>query len=214
LLFCRYGDGSEAIAMGTPIQRHTPALRKSNLVSFTPASSTALQGWKEIAAELDRSVRTVQRWALKFGLPVHKLGDGVGSPVFAFKEELHSWLRTKADEEIKIKTGTTSKMSSLNDDELFSGILRATSEKGREVLDSQPTASEPEIIKSLNAFFALKGAKGSSPLCNHCHASTRLLVGHFWLYGTEKTWQVSVPFCPECDSDLRAMLPSPTERLT
>lgn len=200
--------------MGTPLQRHTPALRKSNLVSFTPASSTALQGWKEIAAEFDCSVRTVQRWASKFGLPVHKLGDGAGSPVFAFKDELHSWLRTKADEEIKIKNGTTSKVASLNDDELFSAVGRGASQKGRESLDSQTTASEPEIIKSLNAFFALKGANNNVPFCNHCNASTRLLVGHFWLYGTEKTWQVSVPFCPQCDSDLRAMLSPSPERLT
>jgi hypothetical protein len=199
---------SGAIAMGLPIQRPAQGLRKSNVVSFTPgapATNATLQGWKEIAGELDRSVRTVQRWEQKLGLPVHKLGDGAGSPVFAFKDELRSWLRVKADGGKKTEIDATVEL--LNQDEPSFG-------RGRKNSGSQATPSEPEIIKSLNAFFALKGANNSAPLCNHCQAPTRLLVGHFWLYGTEKTWQVSVPFCPNCDSDLRAMLPQAPVRLT
>jgi hypothetical protein len=201
---------SGAIAMGLPIQRPAQGLRKSNLVSFTPgapATNATLQGWKEIAGELDRSVRTVQRWEQKLGLPVHKLGDGVGSPVFAFKDELRSWLRVKADGGKKTENDASSKAPSVNQAELSFG-------RGRKNLGTRAIPSEPEIIKSLNAFFALKGANNSAPLCDHCKASTRLLVGHFWLYGTEKTWQVSVPFCPNCDSDLRAMLPQAPVRLT
>jgi hypothetical protein len=201
--------------MGLPIQCPAQGFRKSNVVSFTPGTSAAnatLQGWKEIAGELDRSVRTVQRWEQKLGLPVHRLGGGAGSPVFAFKDELRSWLRVKADERIKIDSSVFPKPASYPDQLLFG--RRAAVVKVRENLDSQTTPSEPDIIKSLNAFFALKGANSSAPECNHCHASTRLLVGQFWLYGTEKTWQVSVPFCPNCDSDLRAMLPRSPERLT
>ena len=189
--------------MGLPIQRPQQGSRKSNLVSFTPgapATNATLQGWKEIAGELDRSVRTVQRWEQKFGLPVHKLGDGVGSPVFAFKDELRSWLRVKADGGKKTESDASSMVKLVNQDEPSFG-------RGRNNSGSQATPSEPEIIKSLNAFFALKGANNGAPVCNHCQASTRLLVGHFWLYGTEKTWQVSVPFCPGCDSDIRALLP-------
>jgi hypothetical protein len=196
--------------MGLPIQRPAQGLRKSNVVSFTPgapATNATLQGWKEIAAELARSVRTVQRWQQKLGLPVHKLGEGVGCPVFAFKDELRSWLRVKADGGMKTRFDVSSKAASHNQDEPSFGL-------GRKDLGLRATPSEPEIIKSLNAFFALKGANNSTPLCNHCQASTRLLVGHFWLYGTEKTWQVSVPFCPDCDSDLRAMLPQAPVRLT
>ena len=203
--------------MGLPIQRPTQGMRKSNVVSFTPAApaaSATLQGWKQIAAELYRSVRTVQRWEHKCGLPVHKLGGGVGCPVFAFKDELRSWLRAKADEGIKTKNRASWKAASLNQDEPSFGRRRAALVKGRETLETQSTPSEPDIIKSLNAFFALKRASNNAPSCHHCHASTRLLVGHFWLYGTEKTWQVSVPFCPHCDSDLRGMVPQSPERLT
>ena len=196
--------------MELPIQRPIQGMRKSNVVSFTPGAQAAratLQGWKQIAEELDRGVRTVQRWEQKFGLPVHKLRTGVGCPVFAFKDELRSWL-AKADKAIKTKTRASSKAASWNQNEPSFRRPRAAIPK------SQATPSEPEIIKSLNAFFALKRASNNAPSCNHCHASTRLLVGHFWLYGTEKTWQISVPFCPQCDSDLRAMLPTSPERLT
>lgn len=204
--------------MGLPIRRLTQESRNSNVVKFTPvtpASNATLQGWKEIASELNRSVRTVQRWEQKLNLPVHKLGTGDGSPVFAFKDELHSWLRAKAGEGKKTNMVAPSKEASPVPGELFLSERRcATRVKGRQNSQSQTTASEPEIIKSLNAFFALKSAKNNSPACNHCHASTRHLIGHFWLYGTDRTWQVSVPFCPNCDSDVRAMLPPSTERLT
>lgn len=203
--------------MGLPMQRPAQGFPKSNVVRFTPgprATNATLQGWKEIAAELDRSVRTVQRWEQKLGLPVHKLGNGTGSPVFAFKDELHSWLRVKADRGMRARIDASSKAALLNPDETLAGHQRATLVMGRDSSRSQATASEPDIIKSLNAFFALKSANTSAPLCNHCQSPTRLLVGHFWLYGTEKTWQVSVPFCPLCDSDLRAMLPLSSERVT
>ena len=206
--------------MGLPIQHPAQSSRKSNVVRLdpgTPLSRATLQGWKEIAGELNRSVRTVQRWERTLGLPVHKLGDGAGSPVFAFKDELRSWLRVKADEGMKTKTDASSKaasLDSLNQDGPFFERRASAPVKAKEIVKSQTVPSEPDIIKSLNTFFALKGANNNTPECNHCHASTRLLVGHFWLYGTEKTWQVSVPFCPNCDSDLRAMLPPSPERLT
>jgi len=203
--------------MGLPMQRPTQGFRKSNVIGFTPgasATNATLQGWKEIAAELDRSVRTVQRWEQKLGLPVHKLGNGTGSPVFAFKDELHSWLRVKANRGMRARIDASWKAGSLNPDETLAGDQRAALVKGRKNSGSQVTPSEPDIIKSLNAFFALKGANNKSASCNYCQATTRFLVGHFWLYGTENIWQVSVPFCPNCDSDLRAMLPPALERVT
>ena len=200
--------------MGQPIQRPPQGSPKFNVVKFTPSTpvtNASLQGWKEIAGELDRSVRTVQRWEQRLGLPVHKLGNGGGSPVFAFKDELRSWLRRKADEGIKTKLGA----SSLNPDEMsFPGRRRAALVNEGKSAKLPGTPSEPDIVRSLNAFFAFKRENNNGPSCNRCHASTRLLVGHFWLYGTEKTWQVAVPFCPRCDSDLRAMLPQSPERVT
>ncbi len=51
-----------------------------------------LESWKEIAAYLDRDVRTVQRWEKSEGLPVHRhLHDKQGS-VFAHRSEVDLWL--------------------------------------------------------------------------------------------------------------------------
>src|SRR5258708_9701864 len=64
----------------------------------TSTSHEALQSWKEIAVELGRGVRTVQRWERTLQLPIHRLGKGPRSPVFAFKEEIRIWMRTRAED--------------------------------------------------------------------------------------------------------------------
>src|SRR5262249_50424680 len=51
-----------------------------------------LDSWKEIAAYLNRTVRTVYRWHRSEGLPVYRHGGEKG-PVCAFKTELDAWLR-------------------------------------------------------------------------------------------------------------------------
>jgi len=53
-----------------------------------------LNSWKEIASYLDRGVRTVQRWERELGLPVHRIGKGKRSPVYAITTELKLWLST------------------------------------------------------------------------------------------------------------------------
>lgn len=56
---------------------------------------TTLNSWKEIADCLGRSVRTVQRWEARFGLPVrHRAGKRTS--VFAIQAELDSWLKTRS----------------------------------------------------------------------------------------------------------------------
>jgi Tol biopolymer transport system component len=59
--------------------------------SDAPAAGERLDSWKEIAAYLKRSVRTVHRWEKEEGLPVHRqLHKDLGS-VFAYKSELDAW---------------------------------------------------------------------------------------------------------------------------
>src|SRR5215468_2696771 len=53
-----------------------------------------LNSWKEIALFLDRGVRTVQRWERDLQLPVHRIGKGKRSPVYAFVPELKFWIAT------------------------------------------------------------------------------------------------------------------------
>lgn len=53
-----------------------------------------LDGWKEIAAYLGKSVRAVQRWEEERGLPVHRLPGTRRDVVYAFTSELDKWLAT------------------------------------------------------------------------------------------------------------------------
>jgi adenylate cyclase len=55
-----------------------------------------LTSWKEIAAHLRTSVRTVQRWEEKEGLPVHRHQHDKGGSVFALRSELDSWRSGRA----------------------------------------------------------------------------------------------------------------------
>lgn len=51
-----------------------------------------LSSWKEIAAYLDTSIRTVQRWEQAEGLPVHRHQHTSGATVYAYASELDAWL--------------------------------------------------------------------------------------------------------------------------
>jgi len=58
-----------------------------------PNGNDILDGWKNIAECLGKSVRTAQRWRQEFGMPVHRLGGREGENVYAFRSELESWRR-------------------------------------------------------------------------------------------------------------------------
>jgi hypothetical protein len=57
--------------------------------------ASVLSSWKEIARYLGKSVRTVQRWELTFGLPVRRTGfGGPESSVFAVPTEIDGWIHS------------------------------------------------------------------------------------------------------------------------
>jgi hypothetical protein len=58
-----------------------------------------LNGWKEIAAHLGKSVRTVQRWERDYGLPVHRLGREGGEIIWVDAFELDAWIITQSARE-------------------------------------------------------------------------------------------------------------------
>ena len=57
--------------------------------------SDALQSWKEIAAYLKRTVRSVQRWERNAGLPVRRMRAGDRGSILAFRSELDRWLHSR-----------------------------------------------------------------------------------------------------------------------
>ena len=58
--------------------------------------SDGLDSWKEIAAFLNRTVRTTQRWERFEGLPVHRLIHAKGSSVYAYEQELVAWQSSRS----------------------------------------------------------------------------------------------------------------------
>ena len=54
-----------------------------------------LDSWKEIAAHLNRSVRTVTRWEREEGLPVHRHLHSKSGSVYAYKAELDDWWKNR-----------------------------------------------------------------------------------------------------------------------
>jgi eukaryotic-like serine/threonine-protein kinase len=58
-------------------------------------TSDRLDSWKEIAAHLNRSVRTVTRWEREEGLPVHRHLHSKAGSVYAYKAELEDWWKNR-----------------------------------------------------------------------------------------------------------------------
>lgn len=58
------------------------------------SATLILNSWKEIADFLQRGVRTVQRWERDLRMPVHRIGSGRRSPVYATIPELKFWMST------------------------------------------------------------------------------------------------------------------------
>jgi tetratricopeptide (TPR) repeat protein len=58
-----------------------------------------LDGWKAIAGHLGRDIRTVQRWELTEGLPVHRLEHKQRATAYAFSGELERWLAERTPQE-------------------------------------------------------------------------------------------------------------------
>ena len=54
-----------------------------------------LASWKQIAAYLRRSERTVRRWEAQEGLPVHRREHEKQDTVFAYRHELDTWSRRR-----------------------------------------------------------------------------------------------------------------------
>jgi hypothetical protein len=145
-------------------------------VQPSPECREALQSWKEIASELNRGIRTVQRWERTLGLPVRRVGKGPRCPVIAFRDELHQWLRTKAQE-----CGRT--------------------ERQKELSIPAGPKFKAGLLQSIEDFFASDRSAFVKETCSQCHSPMQFLKGDFWIYGTGTKWSKSVPFCPVCEAE-------------
>jgi hypothetical protein len=73
------------------------------------AQGEALRGWKEIAAVLHASERSVQRWEESMGLPVHRVQGPRGAQIFAYRDELEEWIRSDRGRQARTAAGDRAK---------------------------------------------------------------------------------------------------------
>jgi hypothetical protein len=60
------------------------------------------------------------------------------------------------------------------------------------------------IIDSLT-----RASSSAKQICGQCHSPMKFLDGHFWIYGTTRKWNLTLPFCPVCDAEaLERVCPS------
>ena len=69
--------------------------RPQRPVSVAVHAVGRLNSWKEIAAYLDTSVRTVQRWERIEGLPVHRHEHTSVATIYAYSSEVDAWLGSR-----------------------------------------------------------------------------------------------------------------------
>jgi len=69
-------------------------LSRANTPEVSPIADrgTRLAGWKDIAAYLGKTDRTVKRWGRDRGLPVHRVPGTTKTSVYAYSNELDRWL--------------------------------------------------------------------------------------------------------------------------
>jgi tetratricopeptide (TPR) repeat protein len=78
----------------------------SSTVSPDTEPGIRLVGWKDIAAYLGKTDRTVKRWGRDRSLPVHRVPGTAKTSVYAYSNELDRWLK-HADAEPENRTAET-----------------------------------------------------------------------------------------------------------
>jgi tetratricopeptide (TPR) repeat protein len=60
-----------------------------------------LDGWKEVASHLGRGERTVKRWDVERGLPIHRVPGAGRATIYAYTVELDEWLKSRNAQDLE-----------------------------------------------------------------------------------------------------------------
>lgn len=104
-----------------------------------------LNSWKEIAAYLQRGVRTVQRWERDLNLPVRRPRNSGRSPVIALCSDIDAWLANRV-----VTNGERSQLPAIrNIDERIEFLQRRLSELEAESgrIREELRLLEPKLVK-------------------------------------------------------------------
>jgi len=111
--------------------------------------SRRVESWKEIAAYLQRTTRTVQRWERTEGLPVHRHVHQDQSSVYAFTDELDDWLNART-----VSTTPQEISSPVNHSGHRSHIVRDARIRGRYLLSMRTAESILAAVREFQTAIA------------------------------------------------------------
>jgi hypothetical protein len=57
------------------------------------------------------------------------------------------------------------------------------------------------LMHSVDDFFRARESADLKQTCDQCGSPMEFLKGQFWMDGTKRQWNLSVPFCAVCDGD-------------
>lgn len=103
-----------------------------------PIANRRLDTWKEIGAFFGRDERTVKRWEVTRGLPVHRVPGGGRANVYANTDELIEWLKGKNVAEDSGATKVTAANAELEakpEEEVGDGNAQDAAKGGRRIGD-------------------------------------------------------------------------------
>lgn len=142
------------------------------------AREDRLESWKEIAAYLERTSRTCQKWEAQYGLPIHRLDESPKARVYAFKAELDEWLeRILHETEAREAGDAASAFRPLPDSgelppDMPAVSLSAVANKaywaGRKATERFLTGRNPaDLATAVEMFTIVKEADPGNPLAYH-----------------------------------------------
>ncbi len=88
-----------------------------------PPERKRLDSWKEVAAFFGRDERTVKRWEKSRALPIHRIPGQQRSGIFAYADELTSWLNSASQERTSadgLAPGADINLAEITEPDLFS----------------------------------------------------------------------------------------------
>jgi TolB-like protein/Tfp pilus assembly protein PilF len=131
-----------------------------------------LDSWKSIADYLGRSVRTVVRWADERGLPIHRVPGGKRHAVFAYSNELDSWLAS-----------TDSTQPAAPPGNVLTPVAANLAMTVSPPLDPLPTQEPVEVAVSLTVSSGVPPQSGPKTPSSQIWGrnSSRIMVGAFLL---------------------------------
>jgi len=88
-------------------------------ISPLDGTSSRLESWKEIALFFSKDVRTVKRWEKERALPVHRAPGKPGGSVYAFTDELTSWLNASSSKLEEVAPAPAAKAQPLSSFAMF-----------------------------------------------------------------------------------------------